>query len=49
MGPLAVRLKSCPDAYRSLKVILQVARWIGDLRDNRFHGASMLGIAQVNP
>jgi hypothetical protein len=25
MGPLAARLKSCSDAYRSLKVILQVA------------------------
>jgi len=25
MGLLAARLKSCPDTYRSLKVILQVA------------------------
>src|ERR1035437_3579264 len=26
MGPLSARLKSCPDAYRSLKAILQVAQ-----------------------
>jgi hypothetical protein len=25
MGPLAARLRSCPDACRSLKVVLQVA------------------------